>query len=466
MITNERQLQIARADIDRFQAALDGDMVEVGIDPAILDAQRDAVRSQLEELRREVDDYLALRGGSVRRFRIGSLSELPRALISGRIASGLTQRDLAERLSLKEQQIQRYEMQNYAGASFARIADVADAIGLELPGELRLAGTGSVEAILRRAAVMGVEADFVRRRLAPAGTSRTVAERLGYIYDWDPGDILSAAPLELPAAAGAAARFKMPKGRNARAVAAYVAYVHRLARICAEAMPTRPPRPIPIDARPMIELIRGRGAVDFVNALETAWDLGIIVLPLADSGHFHGACWRFAGTNVVVLKQGELSAAKWLVDLLHEIFHAGRFPERLDHEVVEEPETAASRREDPEERQATWYAALVATDGRAEDLFMAAFEEAGGDLRRLKGAVARQATRSGIDAGVIANYVAHRLSLQGVSWWGAAANLQDRSLDPLRIARDVFFRRFDFSRLDETALELLQLALHDEVQDG
>ena len=52
------------------------------------------------------------------------------------------------------------------------------------------------------------------------------------------------------------------------------------------------------------------------------------------------------------------------------------------------------------------------------------------------------------------------------NWWGTAANLQDRSLDPLEVAREAFFRRFDFSDLDDTGLELLTLALHDEVQDG
>ena len=466
MITNERQLQIARGEIARFEAALDGGIVETGIDPAILKAQRQALAAQLDELRQDVRAYLELRSGEVRTFEINSLAELPRVLISCRIASGMTQRELAERLSLKEQQIQRYETQEYQGASFERIADVADAIGIEVPGRLALADAGSTEAVLKRAAVAGVESLFVRRRIAPRGSPRFVADRLGYVFGWKPSAMFSAVPLELPAMAGGSARFKMPKGRNARVVAAYTVYVHRLAQICAQAMPILPVKPIPIEARPMIELIRRRGSVNFANALETAWDLGVIVQPLADSGQFHGACWRIAGTNVVVLKQGERSTARWLVDLLHELFHAGRFPEDPDFEVIEEPETSDTRRDDPEERQATWYASLVATDGRAEELFKSAVESAGGDLRHLKSAVARVATDAGVDAGVLANYAAYRLSMQDENWWGAAANLQDRSGNPLEMARDTFFRRFDFSALDETALELLQLALHDEVQDG
>lgn len=466
MITNERQLQITRRDIERFKAALDGDMVEAGVDPMILKAQRDAATEQVKELQAQIDAYVMLRSGAIREFRIGGLSDLPRVLIDCRIASGMTQRELADRLSLKEQQIQRYETQNYQGASFSRIADIANAVGIELPGELRLAGAETSEAILKRAAVAGIDPDFVRRRIAPTGGARAVAERLGYVYDWEPGDLFSTVPLDLPAAAGASARFKMPRRRNERAVAAYTAYAHRLAQICATAMPVTPPEPIPDKAAQMIELISRRGSVDFGNALETAWDLGVIVIPLADSGQFHGAHWRIDGVNVVVLKQGERSAAKWLIDLLHEVFHAACNPDRANNAVVEEEETSEHRRTDPEEQHATWFASLVATLGRAEELFKKVISDTGGNERFFKSAVARIATTTEIDVGVLANYVAHRLALQGHSWWSTAANLQDRSVDPLAVARDTFFRRFDFSNLDENGLELLQLALHDEVHNG
>jgi transcriptional regulator with XRE-family HTH domain len=466
MITNERQLQIARRDVERFNKALDGDMAEAGIDPAILKAQRDAAETQVRELQAKIDDYLRLRSGDVRTFRIDGLADLPAALISCRIASGMTQKELADRLSLKEQQIQRYETQNYQGASFARIADVADAVGIEVPNELRMAGVNSPEAVLKRASLAGVDPQFVRRRIAPSGGADAVADRLGYVFGWAPEDMFSTVPLELPAVAGATARFKMPRRRNERTVAAYTAYAFRLAQICAAAMPVRPFEPIPDTARDMIAIVQRRGEVDFSTVLETAWDLGIIVLPLADGGQFHGAHWRIDGTNVVVLKQGERSTARWLSDLLHEIFHAARFPELANHMVIEEEETSDHRREDPEEKQATWFAALVATNGRAEELFKQVHIETNGDLRLFKSAVGRIATQTGIDAGVIANYVAHRLSLQDISWWGAAANLQDRTLDPLMVARDTFFRRFDFSNIDKYGLELLQLALHDEAQDG
>ena len=52
------------------------------------------------------------------------VSALPEMLIKARIARGMTQRDLAARIGLKEQQIQRYEATDYASASLSRIMDV------------------------------------------------------------------------------------------------------------------------------------------------------------------------------------------------------------------------------------------------------------------------------------------------------------------------------------------------------
>ena len=49
--------------------------------------------------------YEALRSGRVAVVPLDSLDQLPDALIHARIAAGLTQRDLAERLGVKEQQI-------------------------------------------------------------------------------------------------------------------------------------------------------------------------------------------------------------------------------------------------------------------------------------------------------------------------------------------------------------------------
>jgi len=60
------------------------------------------------------------------------LADLPEALIRARIAAGLTQKELAARLGLKEQQIQRYEATRYAGVSLDRVQAVAEALGVKI----------------------------------------------------------------------------------------------------------------------------------------------------------------------------------------------------------------------------------------------------------------------------------------------------------------------------------------------
>ena len=138
MIKNERQYRITRTQAERFARTLEGlrnrpEGAE-GVHPMIAQAQVDAVSSQLADLEAELREYEAIRDG---RFEVEALREavnLPELLIKARIAQGLTQKELADRLGLKEQQIQRYEATDYAAAKWSRIREVAGALSKELGG--------------------------------------------------------------------------------------------------------------------------------------------------------------------------------------------------------------------------------------------------------------------------------------------------------------------------------------------
>jgi transcriptional regulator with XRE-family HTH domain len=86
----------------------------------------------------QLRDHEMLRAGQVAVVRVGSLAELPDALVRARIGGRLTQRELAERLGLKEQQVQRYEAEGYASASLSRLQEVMRALGVELQAGLEL----------------------------------------------------------------------------------------------------------------------------------------------------------------------------------------------------------------------------------------------------------------------------------------------------------------------------------------
>jgi DNA-binding XRE family transcriptional regulator len=132
MITNERQYRISKAALHKFERTLLTLQSESAEDvhPILQKAYIDSTQSEIEVLRQRIKEYEDLRDGHVKAHYpdLAALNTLPRRLIQIRIASGLTQKDLATELGLKEQQIQRYEVSEYAGASLSRVYEVATAL--------------------------------------------------------------------------------------------------------------------------------------------------------------------------------------------------------------------------------------------------------------------------------------------------------------------------------------------------
>ena len=138
MIKNERQYRITRTQAERFARTLEhlreGPEGADGIHPMIARAQADAVSSQLADLEAELREYEAIREGGFHLEELSVVAGLPALLIRARIARGLSQRELADRMGLKEQQIQRYEATDYATAKWSRIREVADVLSMEMSG--------------------------------------------------------------------------------------------------------------------------------------------------------------------------------------------------------------------------------------------------------------------------------------------------------------------------------------------
>jgi HTH-type transcriptional regulator/antitoxin HigA len=136
MITNERQYKITKSEAERFKAALrdfnELELVKQGIDPVIISAQRSSLEQQLKDLESQIVGYEKLRSGRVKRLFPTSITDIGQTLVEARIAQGLSQRALAERLGMKEQQIQRYEQERYQTANLTRAAEVAEALQLDL----------------------------------------------------------------------------------------------------------------------------------------------------------------------------------------------------------------------------------------------------------------------------------------------------------------------------------------------
>lgn len=128
MIMNEKQYHITKQWVARFAATaekLDEMPPNPDLDPAIVQLQKDATRSELEVLQGQVRDYEELQRRPFHPDELRCAQELPLLLIKARQAQQLTQQDLAALLGRPLAEIQHYEETEYASATLETIQGVA-----------------------------------------------------------------------------------------------------------------------------------------------------------------------------------------------------------------------------------------------------------------------------------------------------------------------------------------------------
>jgi Zn-dependent peptidase ImmA (M78 family)/ribosome-binding protein aMBF1 (putative translation factor) len=477
MIKNDRQYRITKAQAAKFEEALrtlrrSGQASE-DVHPVLLKAEKEALQSQLEDLRREIVEYEALRAGVFDIESLEILKDLPRALIKARIASGMSQKDLADKLGLKQQQIQRYEATDYATASLSRIREVRAAL-LPSPAttDAELTQTTSIKDLFARLREIGLSREFLVRRVLPnwlvekLGSKKDsehdlanyIASWVGEVFGWGQATLLQGESLSIPSVPALAAQYKVPSGKDFTRPSAYTLYAYRLAEICIKATPharSSPPPTNPEQVR--AEVFEAFGDLQLASVVNYAWNLGIVVFPLADPGEFHGAYWRINRRNVIALKQKTKSQSRFVFDLLHEMRHAADNPDSPVLEVIE-TSNAPSTEDLSKEQEANRFAGDVLLDGRSEELAQLCVRSSQGRLEWLKGAVPKVAEHEGVQVDALANYLAYRLSLQGENWWGAANNLQQED-SPWETVRDELMQRVNLNVLQSHERELLLKAM-------
>ncbi|MDP3980228.1 MAG: XRE family transcriptional regulator [Chlamydiota bacterium] len=136
MITNERQYRITSAQLEKLKTVIKDFDIKAAAERTkskiLAKAEIEALRSEYENLSMQLLEYETLKSGTVEILKASNLEEVPSILIRARIAKGFSQRQLAEAIGLKEQQIQRYEAEEYASANLQRLAEVANALGLHI----------------------------------------------------------------------------------------------------------------------------------------------------------------------------------------------------------------------------------------------------------------------------------------------------------------------------------------------
>lgn len=110
----------------------------MGLEPAEIKRALDPMLSFHQQLEEEVQAYERLKRGEFE--EIGNLRGLGQLLVSLRIARGLTQRELAEKLGVHVTQVSRDERNEYHGITLERAARIMEALGAEVRSRVELSG--------------------------------------------------------------------------------------------------------------------------------------------------------------------------------------------------------------------------------------------------------------------------------------------------------------------------------------
>jgi transcriptional regulator with XRE-family HTH domain len=422
---------------------------------------RSSVISRLAELDAQLHEYELLRAGAALPIRVTSFAELPDALIRARIGSGLSERDLAGRLGVEEEQVQHYEADLYADTSLRRLRAVSEALGVEMRGDIRLPpAVVPLNRLRNRLLDLGVDRWLIDQRLLRNLTGQAgqigvlaAAERIARLLAMPVHQLLSATD---PPSAPETVVWSDT----------YVRYAKGLAGVVRRGTLHLPPTRAPGDAGKVRRAIDGALAAlapDRRSAapdseillrvvLQYAAEIGVPVLGLQAPGASSGACFTTEGRSVIVIKHTSDSAAHWLAMLLHELGHLigpgyGGPRTRIESDPIERGYLSRGGTDDPEERRAAAFCTEVLFHQGPDAVLNQALTTARGSVSQLAVAVPAVAESAGMPVDILAVFLAAELARRGIDWWGAAGMFQ-RVGAPRQVVIDHLTAQLDFNSLD------------------
>jgi HTH-type transcriptional regulator / antitoxin HipB len=136
MIQNEHQYKVTKGEIEKLQQVIDklSEQAE-NLQPQQLATMQNSFQNQIDRMQAELREYDELKAGNVE-IMLGAIEDLPKVLIQKRISLGMTQRELAAKLGIKEQMVQRYESTAYESISYQRLTEVWNALNASIPATI------------------------------------------------------------------------------------------------------------------------------------------------------------------------------------------------------------------------------------------------------------------------------------------------------------------------------------------
>ena len=148
MIRNDKEYRRSKEQLSELEAELQklSSVRRSAERDKVASAVIDALRMQVEDLEREISEYEDLKEGRLLSFGADDLDSLGELITKARIARGLTQAELGELLGMTQQQVARYERDGWQRISLWRLAEAADALGLDLSVRARLPASSTVRS--------------------------------------------------------------------------------------------------------------------------------------------------------------------------------------------------------------------------------------------------------------------------------------------------------------------------------
>jgi hypothetical protein len=143
MIRNEAELKEALRRLQEEKERMksqEKELKKLGLDKSEIKRAMDPMKSFHLQLAEEIESYERLVKGDL--GDLSNLHGLGRTLVALRIARGISQRELAQRLEVNESQVSRDERNEYHGVSVERASRILDALKVDLRSSFK----GSVRA--------------------------------------------------------------------------------------------------------------------------------------------------------------------------------------------------------------------------------------------------------------------------------------------------------------------------------
>ncbi|MES3047150.1 XRE family transcriptional regulator [Sphingomonas faeni] len=141
-MASDRQAREISAEIEAISHALSSEQVlkavVEGLPQEVIEGVRRSLLTERRELAQTLEAYKSAKDGNVELLKRQAANDPGAMLIVARLAKGWPQKELARKLGLPEQQIQRYEAERYRGISLGSFMRFSRALDVQLSADIKI----------------------------------------------------------------------------------------------------------------------------------------------------------------------------------------------------------------------------------------------------------------------------------------------------------------------------------------